>query len=117
MHEQVWTKASSAYLRHDEDTVSICAVNLEVLLNYIKNNFGTNHRIIMSEQGFDSAYGMEEQAAMMAYTYYAATRNDMVDEVIFTTYNDTNSEGHDFYDMGIVDINGNKNLHIMCSSI
>lgn len=108
MHEQVWTKASSAYLRHDEDTVSICAVNLEVLLNYIKNNFGTNHRIIMSEQGFDSAYGMEEQAAMMAYTYYAATRNDMVDEVIFTTYNDTNSEGHDFYDMGIVDINGNK---------
>ncbi len=108
MHEQVWTKESSAYLRHDEDTVSVCAVNLEVLLNYIKDNFGTNHRIIMSEQGFDSSYGMDEQAAMMAYTYYAAARNEMVDEVIFTTYNDTNSAGHDFYDMGIVDIDGNK---------
>ncbi len=108
MKEQVWTKASSAYLRHDEDTVSVCGANLEVFVNFIKNNYGTNHHIIMSEQGFDSKYGQDEQATMMAYTYLAATRSDMVDEVIFTTYMDTNSAGHDFYDMGIVDINGNK---------
>lgn len=108
MHEQVWTKNSSAYLRHDTDTVSVCGANLEVFVNFIKENYGTNHRIIMSEQGFDSKWGQEEQAAMMAYTYLAAARSDMVDEVIFTTYMDTNSAGHDFYDMGIVDISGNK---------
>lgn len=108
MHEQVWTKKSSAYLRHDSDTVSVCGANLEVFVNFIKENYGTNHRIIMSEQGFDSKWGQDEQAAMMAYTYLAAARSDMVDEVIFTTYMDTNSAGHDFYDMGIIDINGNK---------
>lgn len=108
MHEQVWTKASSAYLRHDVDTVSVCGANLDVFVDFIKNNYGDNHRIIMSEQGFDSKAGADEQATMMAYTYLAAARNDMVDEVIFTTYMDTNSAGHDFYDMGIIDINGNK---------
>lgn len=110
MKEQVWTKASSAYLRHDTDTVSVCGANLDVFVNYIKDNFGTNHRIIMSEQGYDSKYGQKEQATMMAKTYYAAAHNDMVDEVIFTAYYDTNSEGHDFYDMGILDANGNKKL-------
>lgn len=108
MHEQVWTKNSSAYLRHDTDTTTVCGANLEVFTDFIKENYGSNHHVILSEQGFDSKYGQEEQAAMMAYTYEAAARNDMVDEVVFTTYADTNSAGHDYYDMGIVDINGNK---------
>lgn len=108
MSEQVWTKASASYLTHDVTTNTICAPNLEVLTNYVKNNYGTNHRIALSEQSFDSTYGQEEQAAMIAYTYYAAARNDMIDNVIFTTWRDTNSVYHDYYNMGMVDYNGNR---------
>lgn len=108
MNEQVWTKASGAYMRHDEDTLFVCAANLEVLTNYIKNHFGSNHRIIMSEQSFDSTYGEEEQAAMIAYTYYAAANSGMVDAVIFTTWKDTNSVYHDYYKMGFLTYEGRK---------
>lgn len=108
MHEQVWTKATSAYLRNDEDTKFICAPNLNVLTDYVKNKFGSNHRIMLSEQSFDSKYGQEEQAAMIAYTYYAGANNDMIDAVILTTWQDTNSIYHDNYDMGVLDYNGNK---------
>lgn len=108
MHEQVWTKNSAAYLSHDVKTPFVCGANLEILTDYIKNNYGSNHRIILSEQSFDSTYGQEEQAAMIAYTYYAAVRSGMVDAVTFTTWQDTNSIYHDFYNMGFLDINGNK---------
>lgn len=110
MHEQVWTKNSAAYLSHDVGTPFVCGANLEVLTDYIKNNYGSNHRIILSEQSFDSKYGQEEQAAMIAYTYYAAARSDMVDAITFTTWKDTDSIHHDFYDMGFLDINGNPKL-------
>lgn len=108
MSEQVWTKQSASYLTHEVTTNTVCAPNLEVLTDYVKNTYGTNHRIALSEQSFDSAAGEEEQAAMIAYTYYAAARNDMIDNVIFTTWKDTNSVYHDFYNMGMVDIYGNK---------
>ncbi|MDD6328369.1 MAG: DUF5722 domain-containing protein [Lachnospiraceae bacterium] len=108
MHEQVWTKNSAAYLSHDVLTQTVCGANLEVLTDYIKNNYGSNHRVILSEQSFDSKAGMEEQAAMIAYTYYAAARNEMVDNVIFTAWQDTNSVYHDYYDMGFVTIDGVK---------
>lgn len=107
MHEQVWTKASATYLTHDVNSFSVCGANLEVLTNYIKNNYGTNHRIALSEQSYDSRFGQAEQAAMIAYTYYAAVNSGMVDNVIFTTFADTGSVYHDFYDMGVLDINGN----------
>lgn len=108
MKEQVWTKNSAAYLTHDVGTKFVCSANFEVLTDYIKNNFGSNHRIILSEQSYDSTYGEKEQAAMIAHTYYAAVRSGMVDAVTFTTWQDTNSVFHDFYNMGFLDINGTK---------
>lgn len=108
MSEQVWSKKSASYLTHDVLTNTVCAPNLEVLTDYIKNNYGTNHRVALSEQSFDSTYGEEEQAAMIAYTYYAAARNDMIDNVIFTTWQDTNSVYHDYYKMGFITIDGQK---------
>lgn len=108
MNRQVWTKESATYLRHDELSNTVCAPNLEVLTDYIKNNYGTNHRVALSEQSFDSTYGEEEQAAMIAYTYYAAARNDMIDNVIFTTWRDTNSVHHDYYKMGMLREDGTK---------
>lgn len=108
MHVQVWAKESAQYLSHDVDSKFVSSANLEVLTNYIKTKFGTNHRVMLGEQGFDSNVGEDEQAAMMAYTYYAAANNDMIDNVTFTTWNGSGSGGHDGYNMGIVNPNGSK---------
>ncbi|MBQ9199880.1 MAG: hypothetical protein IJ141_06830 [Lachnospiraceae bacterium] len=108
MKEQVWTRLSAQYMRQDEETKFICAPNIDILTNFIKKNYGTNHRVMLSEQSYDSTYGETEQAAMIAYTYYAAARNDMIDSVIFTTWQDTNSVHHDFYNMGMITYEGQK---------
>lgn len=53
--------------------------NLFILTDYVKNNFGTNHRIMLTEQGFTQCRGQEAQAASLAYSYYAAKFDPMVD--------------------------------------
>lgn len=70
------------------DTLCVTAANLSVLTDYIRDTYGPQHRIILSEQGFDAIGSQHEQAAFYAYTYYAAERNDMVDAAIFRTYLD-----------------------------
>ncbi len=70
------------------DTLCVTAANLNVLTDYIRDTYGSQHRIILSEQGFDAIGSEHEQAAFYAYTYYAAERNDMVDAAIFRTYLD-----------------------------
>lgn len=70
------------------DTLCVTAANLNVLTDYIRDTYGPEHRIILSEQGFDAIGSEHEQAAFYAYTYYAAERNDMVDAAIFRTYLD-----------------------------
>lgn len=108
MSEYVWSKNSARFLRHDVGSMFVCGANLEVLTDYVKNNYGSKHRIILSEQSYDSTYGEDAQAAMIAYTYYAGARNDMVDAVIFTSWADSNNAVYDGYKLGIVDINGRK---------
>lgn len=53
--------------------------NLDVLTNYIKKNYGSKTRIILSEQGFTAYSGESIQAAAVAYSYYKAEFNDMID--------------------------------------
>lgn len=53
--------------------------NLYVMTNYIKNTFGAKHRIMLTEQGFSNHMGVPYQAACLAYSYYAALYDDMVD--------------------------------------
>lgn len=66
----------------------ITAANLNVLTDYVKNTYGAEHRIILSEQGFDAKGGEDYQAASLAYTFYAGQFNDMVDAVIFRAWQD-----------------------------
>jgi len=61
--------------------------NLYVMTDYIKNTFGSNHRIMMTEQGFSDNDGEQVQAASLAMSYYAAKFNDMVDCFIINTQN------------------------------
>jgi hypothetical protein len=76
------------YTTLNENTDFISGANVQVLTTYVKEHFGSNHRIILSEQGFDSRASEEQQAAAIAYTYYAAQNNDMIDAVIFRSLSD-----------------------------
>ena len=108
LNEVCWSKKAAEWLRHDVISRYVCGANLEVLTNYVKENYGTSHRIILSEQGFNALNGQDEQAAMMVYTYYAAQRDDMVDAVIFTSWTDGGVSLRDGYQLGFLDSQGNK---------
>lgn len=56
--------------------------NLSYVTNYIKKTYGDNHRIMLTEQGFSIYRGEEVQAASLAYSYYAAKYDPMVDSFI-----------------------------------
>ena len=62
--------------------------NLNVLTNYIKKTYGPSVRIILSEQGYSSTWGQANQAAALAYSYYIAACNPMVDAFIIRSYAD-----------------------------
>lgn len=80
------------YTTLNENTDFISGANIQVLTTYVKEHFGANHRIILSEQGFDSRASEEQQAAAIAYTYYAAQNNDMIDAVIFRAISDDDND-------------------------
>ena len=86
----IWNSPS---VTHDINTRYVCGSNLEVLTDYIRGNWGSSHRVILSEQGYDASGSEAYQSAFIAYTFYAAQFNDMVDAVIFRAYIDNPAEG------------------------
>ncbi len=67
--------------------------NLTVLTNFIRTNYGSSHRVILSEQGFTSKIRTTNdrsiaQAASIAYSYYLTETNDMVDSFIMNRHVD-----------------------------
>lgn len=103
----MWNKNSSDYgrIKHSEDTLFITGANLEQLTNFVKENYGSEHRIILTEFGFDSRAGEDAQAAALYYTYKAAERDPMIDACIYQPWTDID---WDFRKTGILDSNGNK---------
>lgn len=73
---------------NNENSPYITMKNINVLTNYIKRNYGSSVRIILSEQGYSSVDGEAEQAAALAYSYYIAACNPMIDSFIIRSYND-----------------------------
>lgn len=67
-------------------TPVIAMQNLTVLTDYVKSHFGRKVRIILSEQGYSSQFVGQNmdasQEASIAYAYYLADSNDMVDAII-----------------------------------
>lgn len=61
--------------------------NLFIMTNYIRDNFGSEHRVMLTEQGFTDNYGAEVQAACLAYTYYMAKYDPMVDSFLISSEN------------------------------
>ena len=67
---------------NSSDTKMVDGTNLSVMTNYIREEFGVEHRVMLTEQGFGNAFGQEAQAACLAYTYYAAKYDPMVDSFL-----------------------------------
>ena len=60
--------------------------NLRVLTDYVRDTFGAQHRVMLTEQGFCLYNGNElYQAAALAISYYAAQYDPMVDCFILNT--------------------------------
>lgn len=86
---------NSSYTTMSENTPFISGYNINVLTDFIRNNYGENHRVSLSEQGFTARNNSNDsqQAAALAYTYYAAQFNDMIDSVIFRSFYDDANDG------------------------
>ena len=66
--------------------------NLSVMTNYVKETYGNDTRILLSETGFSSGQSEQIQAAAIAYAYYIAECNDMVDALIISRHVDNEVE-------------------------
>lgn len=75
-----------------EDARFIDGYNLEILTGYVKTNFGANHRIMLTEQGFSIKQGEDKQAACLVYTFYKARFDDMVDVMHIMKFNGSGFE-------------------------
>ena len=70
----------SGYNSAGPNAMFIDGANLHVLTDYIRDHFGAQHRVMLTEQGFCLYNGSEEcQAAALAISYYAAKYDPLVD--------------------------------------
>lgn len=82
---EFWKNTNGA-ISNSSNSACVNMGNISVLTNYVKSKFGSSTRIILSEQGFTSRKGssevQKEQAAAIAYAYYLAEFNNMIDAFI-----------------------------------
>ena len=84
-HTNFWNGIA---VTNDENSPYVTMKNLNVLTDYIKKNYGSSVRVILSEQGYSSTGSQTNQAAALAYSYYIAACNPMVDAFIIRSYSD-----------------------------
>ena len=107
---QFWSGANASMFTSDANTTTFITMrNIQTLTDYVKNRFGSNTRIILSEQGFSSTYGGQaNQAAAIALAYYKAACNPMIDAFIIRSYKDEAHEVAQGLAMGLKAANGKK---------
>lgn len=107
---QFWSGANASMFTSDANTTTFITMrNIQTLTDYVKNRFGSNTRIILSEQGFSSTYGGQaNQAAAIALAYYKAACNPMIDAFIIRSYKDEAHEVAQGLAMGLKYANGKK---------
>ena len=102
-------KTPSLYTTDNTYTTDfVSPLNIEVMVQYVREKFGKNVHIILSEQAFSStagtnsavnggrAYGEDVQAAAIAYLYYKVMFNNDIDAVIYSHPFDDLGAGQDF---------------------
>ncbi len=89
--------SSSSAVTNSESTRIITMKNLKVLTKFVKKNYSSNCRIILSEQGYSSITSgrdtSAEQAKNIALAYYIAEQNGMIDSLILHRQVDHTGEG------------------------
>lgn len=93
--------ASNQHVTRSEHSPYVTMKNIEVLTNYIKKHYGTKTRIILSEQGYTADLGESAQAASIAYGYYKAEFNSMIDAFIIRSQYDHAGEAAQGLSMGL----------------
>ena len=97
-----------SHTKNSLDSDFVSPRNLDVMTNYVKKNFGSDTHILLSEQGFTSNSGQDVQAAAIAYTYYKAEFNPMIDAVIFRSIRDEASEVSQGLSFGLYTADGTE---------
>lgn len=99
---EFWNDAETGLITYNYDSPVVNMINLEVMTNYLQQEHfrmrdGKPRHVILSEQGFTStslSRGQvdELQAAAIAYAYYIADSNDLIDAFIMSRQVDAPSE-------------------------
>ena len=87
----------SIYVKDTEDTPVVTMANLRVVTDYLRqqeflDGNGEVRSITLSELGYTSSKGEEEQAAAMAYAYQVAAGNPYIDAILFSRQTDAAEE-------------------------
>lgn len=110
-HAYSYPLTSAAYntnsqITNSENSPYISMKNIEALTNYIKKHYGSKTRIILSEQGYTADLGENVQAASIAYGYYKAEFNSMIDAFIIRSQYDHAGEAAQGLSMGLSSTSG-----------
>ena len=104
-----WSGANASMFTSDANSTTFITMrNIDTLTSYVKSRYGSNTRVILSEQGFSSTGGQANQAAALALSYYKAACNPMIDAFIVRSYKDEAHEVAQGLAMGLKDANGKK---------
>ena len=104
-----WSGANASMFTSDANSTTFITMrNIDTLTSYVKSRYGSNTRVILSEQGFSSTGGQANQAAALALAYYKAACNPMIDAFIVRSYKDEAHEVAQGLAMGLKDANGKK---------
>ena len=92
---RVWK--ASKYVEHNAGTSMITMANIEVLINYLKQeqfltDDGQVRSILISELGYTSHAGEAYQAAAYAYAYYKIAAYDEIDGFLLNRETDAGEE-------------------------
>lgn len=105
-----WSSVNAPLLSTNGNSATFITMhNIQALTSYVKSKYGSNTRVILSEQGFSSSYGGQaNQAASMALAYYKAACNPMIDAFIIRSYQDESHEVAQGLALGLKDAKGKK---------
>ena len=108
-----WSNWNKQVTNDFKTTPVINMLNLSLLTNYIRTNFGSSTRIILSEQGYTSVSSgkdtQKEQAAAIVYSYYLTEADNMVDSFIMNRHVDHQTEVEQGLNLGLWTTNGVEN--------
>ncbi len=109
------SEASRAMVRHDMDTPYLSMENIEQLTDYMclphmRNTAGGVRPILLTEVGYTSTQGEEQQAAAIVYAYQRAATNRYINMIIFNRQTDYPVEVSAGLSVGLSSMNGHQKV-------